>query len=69
MSDFITRMRDEKSELDEKIDKLTAFINEPFGTFVNLEAADQTLLTVQRSVMLAYTVVLDQRIKRALFRE
>lgn len=61
MSDFIVRLIEEESQLDEKIGKLDAFIkSEKFKT---VDAIQQSLLKVQIHAMVAYSQCLHQRLK------
>ena len=61
MSDFKTRLREEKDELNKKYIKLDAFI----GTedFLKLPDEQQFLLVQQRLLMIGYFNVLDRRIE------
>jgi len=61
MSDFKTRLLDERTELNDKIDKLTLFQTGPI--FSTIDARQQALLNVQVHAMLTYSQVLDERIK------
>ena len=54
------RVVTEKTELDEKIDKLTAFIDTP--VFAGLDEAEQGRLVQQLHYMGHYTAVLGERI-------
>lgn len=60
MSDFKTRLLEEKQQLDEKIEKLDAFFETE--TFQNIDAKQQSLLNVQSFIMKAYSQVLLERI-------
>ena len=62
-STYITRMLEEKKELDEKLAKLKAFFHTP--VFLKLSCEDQELLLEQESVMDRYSGILDTRIRRA----
>lgn len=57
-----SRVREEKAELDQKLEKLRAF----FGTleYSKLERADQMLLIEQRTAMTDYSNILRDRIAR-----
>jgi hypothetical protein len=59
-SDFRGRVKAEKSELDEKIEKLDSFRAVPF--FATLAAAEQDRLNMQLSYMRAYSGILADRI-------
>jgi hypothetical protein len=54
------RVVDEKRELDEKIEKLTAFFNTE--TYRGLRSAEQHLLSQQLQHMTGYSMVLTDRI-------
>lgn len=60
MSDFKTRLLDERTELNDKIDKLTLFQTGPI--FSTIDVRQQALLNVQVHAMLTYSQVLDERI-------
>ena len=60
METFKERLIQEKAELDEKIDKLSAFING--DNFVKIEAVQQSLLSVQLRAMQTYSLILVERI-------
>ena len=56
------RVVDEKRELDEKLQKLTAFINsESFATIVQ-DAEERGRLVCQEEIMKDYSAVLGERI-------
>jgi hypothetical protein len=57
------RVVDEKRELDEKLEKLTAFVRSS-PNFKRLDGFDRSLLTQQRDAMLRYSVILGERIAR-----
>lgn len=57
------RVVDEKSELDEKLEKLASFIQEN-PIFEKLEEEDKDLLLLQQSSMAEYSVILSKRIAR-----
>jgi hypothetical protein len=62
MNDYQTRVIKEKEELDTKIAALDCFIQlNPI--FKQLSSIEQTLLLMQKSVMLSYTEILDSRIE------
>lgn len=56
------RVVDEKIELDEKIEKIEAFLSNPI--FLNLETLDQDALKNQLNYMRGYSSTLHFRIKR-----
>ena len=60
MSDFITRLREEKAQLDERVEKLGVFVTTQ--TFLSLTPEHQTLLAIQLGAMTTYGLVLDRRI-------
>jgi hypothetical protein len=61
MSDFKTRLLEEKEQLDEKISKLEPFIgSEPFN---GIDVAQQDLLIEQLDVMRNYSTILEKRIE------
>jgi hypothetical protein len=62
MSDFITRLSDEKSQLDEKIAKLEAFKNS--DAFNGIDNVQRGLLKIQLNAMATYSQVLDERLWR-----
>lgn len=60
MSDFKTRLLEEKQQLDERREKLEAFIkSDPFQT---IDGVQQSLLNIQANAMLTYSQVLTERI-------
>ncbi len=59
---YQTRAIDEKSDLDNKIAKLRAFIEEK-GIYLELPATEQNLMSEQLAVMSRYSIILDLRIK------
>lgn len=62
MNDFISRLSDEKSQLDEKISKLEAFINS--AAFNGIDDVQRGLLKIQLNAMATYSQVLDERLWR-----
>ena len=60
MSDFKSRLTEEKAQLDERLAKLTAF--QKGDGFANIPANQQTLLNIQAKIMDAYSQVLFERI-------
>jgi len=60
MSDFIERLKDEKHALQEKTEKLDAFVNSEM--FNSVSSKQQSLLVVQLSAMLTYGTILEERI-------
>lgn len=62
MSDFITRLWDEKNELDQKITKLEAFTNS--DNFNSIDNVQRSLLRVQLNAMATYSKVLEERLWR-----
>lgn len=62
MSDFIARLSDEKSQLDEKIAKLEAFTKS--DAFNSIDNVQRGLLKIQLNAMATYSQVLDERLWR-----
>jgi hypothetical protein len=62
MQAFQERVIQEQKELEEKLDKLTDFLQT--DTFLNLEEKDRELLLAQHTHMVAYNTTLALRIKR-----
>lgn len=62
MQPWQQRVVDEKRELDERLEKLTAFIASP--AMHPLDEADCHLLRCQREAMWQYSGVLQRRIER-----
>lgn len=60
MSDFKTRLVEEKAQLDERLEKLQAFQNS--DAFQGISPVQQTLLNVQANAMATYSQVLLERI-------
>jgi len=60
MSDFKTRLFSEQSELEERIEKLTIFIETE--SFNDIDEMQQRLLRIQREAMITYLYCLDERI-------
>lgn len=54
------RVVDEKGDLDEKIEKLSRFIDGE--TFLTLDMAERTRLETQRIAMRTYSAILQERI-------
>lgn len=64
MDDFIARLSDEKSQLDEKIAKLEAFTkSDAFNVIDNVQSG---LLKIQLNAMATYSQCLDERLWRLL---
>jgi len=61
MSDFKTRLLDEKAQLDERRSKLSPFIDSE--KFKELPQVQQSLLKAQYGVMSTYSVILNERIE------
>ncbi len=61
MTDFISRLKDEKIQLDEKIEKLGVFLDS--SSFYNINYDQQMLLKIQYQVMTTYAYILGERIK------
>ena len=62
MSDFISRLSDEKSQLDEKIAKLEAFTKS--YAFNSIDNVQRGLLKIQLNAMATYSQILDERLWR-----
>ena len=62
MSTFIERLKAEKVELDEKIEKLDAFTKS--GKFNEIDPVQMTLLNIQLQAMKTYSEILHERIVR-----
>jgi len=60
MSDFKTRLLEEKEQLDDKISKLFPFINS--DKFTGIDKVQQDLLKLQLPTMRIYSEILQQRI-------
>ena len=61
MSDFKSRLELEKVELDEKLSKLTSFLDSDKSDELDFKA--KALLIIQKNIMNAYSNVLDARLK------
>ncbi len=61
MSDFKSRLLEEKAQLDERLEKLQAF--QTSDAFRNIALIQQTLLNVQANVMATYSQALLERIE------
>lgn len=59
---YQSRVRAEKTELDDKLTKLAAFFTTDI--FKAMERADQDLLMNQETVMVQYSQILGKRIER-----
>jgi hypothetical protein len=62
MSDWKSRLLEERSQLDGRLHKLTVFLKG--DEFKSLPQQDRDLLTVQRWLMEELLVILDKRIVR-----
>ncbi len=60
MKEFQQRVVDEKSELDDKLGKLTRFIGT--GSFNKLSMNEQRRMERQREIMMQYSHILGERI-------
>lgn len=60
MPDFKSRLLTEKTELDEKIDKLSTFTKS--DSFATIDPRQQSLLGDQLTAMLTYSDILEHRI-------
>jgi crAss001_48 related protein len=61
LQDFEQRVIDEKTELDEKLDRLELFIDHS-SDFTNLTEQNKQLLIAQKNAMLTYSNILGLRI-------
>lgn len=64
---FQQRVLDEHSELKDRLEKLTAFLETE--TFKNLEEDDRSLLEIQQMTMVNYEKVLGVRVNKILLLE
>lgn len=55
------RVVEEKAQLDDRLEKLTAFAKT--DTFAQLPVAEQDRLTKQHNIMTSYSLVLEERIQ------
>ncbi len=62
MSDFISRLSDEKSQLDEKIAKLNEFMQS--DAFNSVDNVQRELLKIQLQSMITYSQCLYERFWR-----
>lgn len=60
MNTFLERLKVEKTELDEKIEKLLAFSNSE--KFKEIDSEQQTLLNIQLKIMESYSQILLERL-------
>lgn len=60
MDNFMERLLNEQSELNERLEKLKAF--QTTENFLKLEVVQQSLLNVQANAMATYSQVLAERI-------
>lgn len=60
MSDFKSRLIEEKAQLDERLEKLQSF--QSSEAFQSIAAVQQTLLNVQANAMATYSQILLERI-------
>lgn len=60
MSDFKSRLIEEKAQLDERLEKLQAF--QSSDAFQSIAAIQQTLLNIQANAMATYSQTLLERI-------
>ena len=61
MSDFTSRLQNEREELSDKIDKLHVFIKSE--NYKNIDIEQQALLPIQLKVMQSYDEILRTRIE------
>ena len=60
MNTFLERLKVEKIELDERIEKLTAFSNS--DKFKDIDSKQQSLLNIQLKIMESYSQILLERL-------
>jgi len=60
MSDFKTRLLEEKAQIDERLEKLKAF--QESDAFQGISPIQQTLLNIQANAMATYSQTLLERI-------
>ena len=60
MSDFKTRLLEEKSQLDERLEKLITF--QSSSIFSSIPSVQQCLLNIQAKAMATYSQILLERI-------
>lgn len=60
MSDFKSRLIEEKAQLDERLNKLQTF--QISDAFQNISSVQQTLLNIQANAMATYSQILLERI-------
>ena len=60
MSDFESRLIEEKAQLDERLKKLQAF--QSSDAFQSIAYVQQTLLNIQANAMATYSQILSERI-------
>lgn len=60
MDNFMERLLNEQSELNERLEKLKAF--QTTENFLKLDAVQQSLLNIQSNTMATYSQVLAERI-------
>jgi len=60
MNTFLERLKVEKAELDEKIEKLTAFSDS--DKFKDIDSKQQSLLNIQLKIMESYSQILLERL-------
>jgi hypothetical protein len=60
MSDFKTRLLEERNQLSDRVEKLDGFLNSENSS--KIDKKQKTLLGIQLPAMQAYLAVLDERI-------
>lgn len=63
MEAYQQRIVDEKNELDDRIDKLSTFIESDVFVF-EVDQEQQNLLLIQLSTMRSYSLILDLRVQK-----
>lgn len=61
MSNFLTRLHEEHSQLEERHHKLSAFLKS--GKFENVDPAQVDLMIIQVTAMETYLLCLNQRLR------
>lgn len=69
MITYIKRMKDEKEELNERLESLFEFIYGDYSDFKKLSIEEQLLMKRQVNHMFDYSCVLGERISRAIRKE
>jgi len=62
MEDFITRLQEEKAQLDDRLGKLSGSIDG--GKILTIDTVQQSLLRIQAEAMRTYSECLYQRLQQ-----